>query len=204
MGAVRTIIIWLSLVAVVTLPMGLAATNELLAWRDPIYIGAGFAGIIGLALLMLQPLLAAGILPRLAELLGRRIHRFAGSLLVIAVIGHVVGLWITSPPDVVDALLFRSPTSFSVWGVVAMWAVFATAILAIFRLNFRRLTWQRLHGALAIVIVLGTAIHAILIDGTMEPISKAILCALAIVATGYALVKLRVFVRPEKPMRAQK
>lgn len=204
MGAVRTIIIWLSLVAVVTLPIGLAATNELLAWRDPIYIGAGFAGIIGLALLMLQPLLAAGILPRLAEPLGRRIHRFAGSLLVIAVIGHVVGLWITSPPDVVDALLFRSPTSFSVWGVVAMWAVFATAILAIFRLNFRRLAWKRLHGALAIVIVLGTAIHAILIDGTMEPISKAILCALAIVATGYALVKLRVFVLSKKSMRAQK
>lgn len=43
---------------------------------------------------------------------------------------HVVGLWVTSPPDVIDALLFWSPTPFSFCGVVAMWAVFASALMA--------------------------------------------------------------------------
>ena len=36
---------------------------------------------------------------------------------------------------------------------------------------------------LAIVIVVGSAVHAILIEGTMETVSKAALCALVLVAT---------------------
>ena len=33
--------------------------------------------------------------------------------MAVAVVIHVAGLWITSPPDMIDALLFTSPTPFS-------------------------------------------------------------------------------------------
>jgi hypothetical protein len=56
-----------------------------------------------------------------------------GSLLVALVLVHVGGLLIASPPDAIDALLLRSPTPFSVWGVLAMWATFAAALLAALR-----------------------------------------------------------------------
>ena len=36
---------------------------------------------------------------------------------------------------------------------------------------------------LAIVIVVGSVVHAILIEGTMETVSKAALCALVLAAT---------------------
>jgi hypothetical protein len=48
-------------------------------------------------------------------------------VLVVAVVVHVGGLWITSPPDMIDALLLTSPTPFSAFGVIAMWAIFAVA-----------------------------------------------------------------------------
>ncbi|MEO0828868.1 MAG: ferric reductase-like transmembrane domain-containing protein, partial [Pseudomonadota bacterium] len=137
-----------------------------------------------LALLLLQPLLATGILPGL-ETAGRHLHRWTGAALLISVLAHVGGLWITSPPDVLDALVFRSPTPFSVWGVVAMWAIFATSALALLRrrLRLRWRTWQSAHLGLACVIVGGTVIHALLIEGTMETLSKLALCLLAALAT---------------------
>ena len=68
----------------------------------------------------------------------------SAAVLVVAVVIHVAALWITSPPDVVDALLFASPTPFSAWGVIAMWAVFAAALLAALRrrLRLRPRTWR--------------------------------------------------------------
>ena len=54
----------------------------------------------------------------------------AVAVLVIAVVLHVAGLWVTSPPDVIDALLFVAPTPFSNWGIIAMWALFATGLRA--------------------------------------------------------------------------
>ena len=110
----------------VLVPLALAAMSPLLQWRQPVYIAAGFAGIIAMCLLLLQPLLAGGLLPGLTGLRGRRLHRWTGALLVTAVLLHVAGLFVTSPPDVIDALLFRSPTPFSAWGVIAMGAVLAT------------------------------------------------------------------------------
>ena len=103
-----------------------------------------------------------------------------GPALVLAVVVHVAALWLTSPPDVVDALLFRSPTPFSAWGVVAMWAVFATALLAALRgrLRLRLVVWRLCHIALAVMIVVGSVVHAMLIDGTMEIVSKVALSAL--------------------------
>lgn len=150
-----------------------------------------------MALLLLQPLLAGGYLPGLPAQRGRRVHRVIGSLLVMAVVAHVAGLWITSPPDVIDALLFASPTPFSVWGVVAMWAIFATALLAAlrWRLRLRVRVWRLGHTALAVVIVLGTVVHAILIEGTMETTSKVALCALVLAATIKVVVDLRVFAK---------
>lgn len=194
----RAALIWAALVIVIAVPLAAAAASPLLAWRDPVYIGAGFAGIVAMSLLLIQPLLAGGYLPRLPAQRGRRIHRVVGGLLVIAIIAHVAGLWITSPPDVIDALLFASPTPFSVWGVVAMWAVLATALLATLRRRLRPRTWRRGHLALAVVIVLGSVVHAILIEGTMETVSKAMLCALVIAATIFVLFKLRVFARPTR------
>ena len=42
--------------------------------------------------------------------------------------------------------------------------------------------WRIVHMPLAIVIVLGSVIHAMLVEGTMETISKAALCALLLAA----------------------
>ena len=99
-----------------------------------------------------------------------------------AVLIHVGGLWITSPPDMIDALLFASPTPFSPFGVIAMWAIFAVALLAALRrrLGLRPRTWRIAHTLLAIVIVAGSVVHGILIEGTMETVSKAALCALVL------------------------
>lgn len=185
MGGTGARLIWAALAAVVIAPLTFAVTSPLLAYREPIYILAGVAGVIALALLLVQPLLAGGYLPPLHGIRGRRIHTFVGSFLLIAVPVHVCGLWITSPPDVIDALLLTSPTPFSLWGVIAMWAVFATGALALLRhrLRLRPIAWRRAHTMLALIIVLCTTAHAMLIEGTMETITKALLCGLAIVAT---------------------
>lgn len=183
----RKVLTWTALALIVALPVGVSLTSPLLEWRGPVYILAGLAGVIGLALLLMQPLLAAGLLPGLEAFKGRRVHRWTGAALVVAVVLHVAGLWITSPPDVIDVLLFRSPTPFSVWGAVAMWAIFATAVLALIRLRLRLRTWRLAHGTLAVVIVVGTVVHALLIEGTMGTASKAMLCALVLAATAVAL-----------------
>lgn len=196
MPALRSILIWAALALAITLPLAIAATSPLLKWRDPVYIVAGFAGIVGMALILLQPLLAGGDLPGLPQRRSRSLHRWIGAALALAIIIHVAGLWITSPPDVIDALLFVSPTSFSVWGVIAMWAIFATALLAVLR-SRRALgprIWRLGHSALAVVIVIGTVLHALLIEGTMGQISKIVLAALLTGATLKTLADLRAWV----------
>ncbi|MEM7296609.1 MAG: ferric reductase, partial [Pseudomonadota bacterium] len=107
---------------VVVLPLFLAAMSPLLAWRQPVYIAAGLAGIIAMALMVLQPLAARGHLPGLSFGTSRKLHRNLAWVILAGIAAHVIGLWITSPPDVTDALLFISPTPFSTWGVLAMWA----------------------------------------------------------------------------------
>ena len=113
MSPARKTLSWAVLAIVITVPIAAAAASPLHAWRDPVYIAAGFAGIIAMIFLLLQPLLIGGYLPGLSGLRGRRVHHIIGGALVMAVTLHVAGLWITSPPDVVDALLFASPTPFS-------------------------------------------------------------------------------------------
>lgn len=206
MRPVRATLIWAALAAAVGVPLAFAALSPLLAYRDTIYIGAAFAGVVALGFMLVQPLLIGGYLPGLPAPRARRAHRWIGAVLVAAVVIHVGGLWITSPPDVIDALLFTSPTPFSPWGVIAMWAIFATALLAAIRhrLRLRPQTWRVAHGCLAVVIVVGTVVHGLLIEGTMETVSKVILCALVVAATAKVLADLRLWrrratARPEVP-----
>ncbi len=117
----RKLLIWVALALAILVPLTLALRSPLLAWRDPIYIVAGVAGVVGMALMLIQPLLAGGLLPGMSDARARKLHRWSGALLLCAVLLHVGGLWVTSPPDVIDALTLRSPTPFSVWGVIAMW-----------------------------------------------------------------------------------
>ena len=113
----------------------------------------------------------------------------------MAVVVHVAGLWITSPPDMIDALLFSSPTPFSPFGVTAMWVIFAVALLAALRRRFglRPRTWRIVHVPLAVVIVAGSVVHGVLVEGTMETVSKAALCVLVLAATIKVMVDLRVW-----------
>ncbi|MEM9794853.1 MAG: ferric reductase-like transmembrane domain-containing protein [Pseudomonadota bacterium] len=187
----RAALIWALLAVAILAPLAVAATSPLLAWREPVYIVAGFAGVLALGLLLLQPLLAAGTLPGLRLRPSRRAHAWIGAALLALVVVHVGGLWLTSPPDVIDVLLFRSPTPFSIWGALAMWAVFASALLALCRRRLRPVLWRVGHTALAIVIVTTTAAHALLIEGTMGAVSKAVLCALVLFATAKAVKDLR-------------
>jgi len=201
----RATLIWVVLAAAVCVPIAAAAANPLLAWRGPVYILAGFAGIVGLGIMLFQPLLIGGYLPGLSGRIGRRAHRWIGGALVVAVVIHVAGLWITSPPDMIDALLLTSPTPFSPFGVIAMWAIFAVALLAGLRRRWglRPRTWRIAHVSLAIVIVAGTVVHAILIEGAMETVTKAALCALVLAATIKLMADLWVW-RKQGPLREER
>ena len=193
----RAALIWTAVALAIAVPLALAAQSPLLAWRDPAYIAAGFAGIAGLALILLQPLLMGDALPGLTGWRGRRLHRWIGALLVLTVIVHVAGLWLTSPPDVIDVLLFRSPTPFSAWGAIAMWAVFAAALWAALRRPMRLAPrrWRLVHTGLVLAAVCGTVVHAALIEGTMEPVTKTLLCVLALIATARVVIARRAWAR---------
>ncbi|WP_421781171.1 ferric reductase-like transmembrane domain-containing protein [Kiloniella litopenaei] len=187
---INTGLIWSTLAIVIIVPIVAALQSPLLSWRDPVYIVAGLAGIIAMVLLFVQPILAGGYLRGLSRLLSRRVHRVIGGILVMMIIIHVIGLWITSPPDVIDALLFASPTPFSAWGVIAMWALFASALTVLLRrrLRINSHKWRFIHTGFAVVIVSSSIVHALLIIGTMEVISKRILCGFIIAITAKVIV----------------
>lgn len=189
----RAALIWGALGLALGAPIAAAAFSPLLAWREPIYVTAGFAGILALAIMVIQPLLVAGLLPGFPALRGRRLHKWLGIALLSAVLLHVGGLWITSPPDVIDALLLVSPTPFSLWGVIAMWALFAAACFALLRrrLRLRWAVWRTGHVTLVAVALGGTVLHALLIQGTMETITKVALCVVAMAVLIKAMFQLR-------------
>lgn len=189
----RAALIWLALALAVLVPILAAAGSPLLQWRDPIYIFAGFAGIVAMALMLVQPLLLSGLMPGVSGGLGSKLHRLVGLTLVLAVVVHVIGLWITSPPDVIDVLLFRSPTPFAVWGALAMWAVFGAALLAIFRTRIRLRIWRWAHTLLVCLAVVGTVVHAVQILGAMEPFTKYMLAAFVIIALSIPVYRRRLW-----------
>ena len=193
----RIFLTWAALAAIMTVPVLIAAASPYLAYRNAAYIIGGFAGIIALALLVIQPLLAAGYLPGANILTERRWHRWTGAAIAVCVALHVGGLYVTSPPDTLDALLLVAPTPFSVYGVLAMWGIVATVILVILRRRsgLGHATWRIVHNVLALVVVIATIIHALQIEGAMETLSKWALCLAALAATAAALVDLRV-IRP--------
>jgi predicted ferric reductase len=198
----RVALIWAVLAAAIGVPIALSLTSDLLEWRGPVYIVAGLAGMLALGFLLVQPLLIAGYLPGLSAFRGRRVHHWIGGALVVAVLVHVGGLWFTSPPDMIDALLFASPTPFSPFGVVAMWANFADAVQATIRRRLGLRTWRIAHMSLAVVIVVGSVVHAMLIEGTMETMSKAALCALVGAAAIKVMSDLWVRTKKTRPMRS--
>lgn len=191
MTRLRPVLFWCALAAAILAPLIAAMTSPQLAWRDPVHIAAGLAGVVAMAALLVQPLLGAGLLPGLAPPRARRLHRWLGGGVLLALILHIAGLWITSPPDVIDILLLRAPTAFSVWGVIAMWATFATAALALRRRHLSPRIWRCIHAALAAVIVAGSVLHAMLIEGAMELVTKTLLCILVIGATAWAISRMR-------------
>lgn len=185
----RSAAVWSMLALVLIVPVFAAALSPLLEWRSPVYIVAGLAGVFGLSLLLLQPMLAGGFLPGLSSLQRIRFHRWVGATLTVSLFIHLVGLWVTSPPDVVDALLFVSATPFSIWGVIAMWSVLATVLLVLYRRKLRLSSrvWRLIHQCLAVVTVVGSVVHALMVEGTMEMLSKVVLCLCVVVATGCAI-----------------
>ncbi|MBR9864583.1 MAG: ferric reductase [Rhodobacteraceae bacterium] len=193
MAVLREFLIWSAIVGLTGVSLIITASSEYLEYRSIVYVAAGFAGVAALALLQIQPLLVARILPGVPMQAGRRIHRWTGVALLLAVAVHVVGLWITSPPDMVDALTFTAPTAFSAFGVVAMWALIAAAFLAGIRrkLRLRPQVWRLGHSILASVVVVGSVSHAILIEGTMGTVSKTLMCTVAIAALALAIGRLK-------------
>lgn len=188
---------WGGVAAIMIAPVVIAAFSPYLAARSLAYIVGGFAGIVCLALLFLQPLLPAGYLAGSNGGSGRRWHRWLGAAIVVTVALHVGGLYLASPEDTIDALLLVSPTAFSIYGVTAMWCVVATGILVLLRrgLPLRYSVWRLIHNGIAAIVVVATVIHALQIEGAMEPASKWMLCIAVVAATGVALLDLRV-VRP--------
>ncbi|MBO9451925.1 ferric reductase-like transmembrane domain-containing protein [Tropicibacter sp. R16_0] len=200
----RAILVWLALAGIVVAAVIEAAGSEFLQYRSVVYVVAGFAGVTALVLLLFQPLLASGYLPGLSMSSERRMHRWIGVALLLAVAVHVSGLWITSPPDMIDAMTFRAPTAFSVFGVVAMWALVISAFLAGFRgkLRFRPQVWRLAHTSSAIAVVSGTVAHVIMIEGTMGTLSKNLICTVLVAALALTVRRLRPWVgvwrAPEK------
>ena len=69
---VSSALTWGSVAAIMIVPIAVAAFSSYLASRNMPYIVGGFAGIIGLSLLFLQPLLPAGYLAGSEGAAGRR------------------------------------------------------------------------------------------------------------------------------------
>lgn len=176
-------VVWLGVAAIAVVPVGLAAASPLLQGREALYVVGGMAGVLAFCLLFVQPLLMATAPRLMAPARGLRWHRWVG-LAIIAMVGiHVGALYAYSPEDVADALLLVSPTPFSVYGVIGLAALALTAVLAAIR---RRLPagavslWRLFHSLLAVAIVGAGAVHAMLIEGTMEERSKLLVCVAAV------------------------
>ena len=190
---------WFALAAATLIPLAVAAANPLQSTRNPAYVIASLTGAAALSILLIQPLLATAALPGLTRPAGRKWHQITGIALTLAVALHVAGLYVTSPDDTTDALLLAAPTPFSLYGVTALWTLAATTLLVSVRkqLPLRPTPWRIAHNALALVVVATTIAHALLIEGTMGPTSKLLLC-LGVLAITVIVIVDRRLVKPRR------
>lgn len=182
---------WALLFFVVVGPVIVAASSPLQNSREIIYVVGGLAGVVALSLLLVQPLLAIGYLKGVNPIKQRRWHKASGTLLIMSVGLHIGALYMTSPDDMTDALLLRSATPFSVYGVIALWAVVLIGVLVAFR---RRLKisvdrWRSVHVVITAIVVITSIVHALWVLGTMGTVSKWVLCVTILIATGYAVLQ---------------
>lgn len=185
----RAIVAWMLAAAIITVPIAVAAASPLQSYRDPIWVAGGMAGVVGLTLLFLQPVLIGNLLPGLGSSRSRSWHRWVGSAVVAAVLLHVGALYVTSPDDILDALLLVSPTPFALYGVIGLAGVVATALVASLRDRLPAVLWRATHVGLAVVVVVASVVHAVQIDGVMGTASKWALCVFAMAATAAIAVK---------------
>jgi hypothetical protein len=101
MSLVRVVSIWAALALALALPIAASAMSPLLAWRGPVYIVAGLAGVVALGLLLIQPVLIGGYLPGLSPYRSRYVHRCIGGLLVAATAKVMIDLrvWVRKSPS---------------------------------------------------------------------------------------------------------
>ncbi|MFK7854822.1 MAG: hypothetical protein AB8B79_11940 [Granulosicoccus sp.] len=188
------ILLYCILTTLVAGPVVVAATSPLLSGREAVYIVGGMSGVVALALLLLQPILASGYLPSISSVNSKTWHRRIGFLLVLAITLHILGLYLTSPDDLMDALLLISPAPFSLYGVAGMWAIIVTTLLVVLRslLSWRHTLWKLVHNVLGCIVVVTSVTHAMMIDGAMGYRSKLILCIAIIVLTIVVIVHFRI------------
>lgn len=186
--------VWLIVAAIAAVPVIAAALSPLQRGRETLWIIGGMAGVVALSLLFVQPLFTATAPVLTAAREGIRWHRWGGVAIIAMVALHVGALYVYSPEDVMDALLLVAPTPFSLYGVIGLWCVILTGVLAAarrrLRLGHRR--WRIAHSVLAVAIVSATAVHAVLIEGAMEEISKLAICFAALATTTFGAVEINV------------
>lgn len=190
----RRRIAWLVIAAVAIIPVVAAALSPLQRGREFLWVVGGMAGVAALSLLFVQPLLTATAPVLMQPARGLGWHRWGGIAIVSAVALHVGALYAYSPEDVMDALFLVAPTPFSLYGVIGLWCVILTGVLAAarrrLRLGHRR--WRIAHSVLAVAIVSATAVHAVLIEGAMEEISKLAICLAALATTSFGAVEINI------------
>lgn len=186
---------WVVLTAIAVVPVVAAAASPLQRSRELLWITGGMAGVVALSLLFVQPLLMAAAPPLLPARDGVRWHRWGGMAIVAAVALHIGALYAYSPDDMTDALLLVAPTPFSLYGVISLWCLVLTAVLAatrrVLRLGHR--LWRILHSVLAVAVVGAGAIHAIQIEGAMEEYSKLAICIAALAAATVGALEVNLF-----------
>jgi len=195
---------WLSVIVIAAVPVIAAAVSPLQSGREALWVVGGMAGVVALSLLFVQPLLMATAPTLLSTRDGIFWHRWSGILIVALVALHIGALYAYSPDDVTDALLLVAPTPFSLYGVISLWCVVLTLGLVVgrrmLRLDHRH--WRILHSVLAVAIVAAGAVHAVLIEGAMEEMSKLAICVAALATTTAGALEINIL-RPLRLRRRQ-
>lgn len=178
----------LGLVAIVLLPVLLAALSPLQAGRAVPWVWGTLAGVLALSLVVVHVLLPTGWLNSFVGEHNLGWHRILGISITGLTLAHILGLYLYSPDDIGDALVLAAPT-YSRLGVLSAGCLVLSVVLAVTRRQLRLADadWKTIHSALAIAIV-GTAVaHAVLLQGTLDGLAEGLVCGSAIVAVCMAI-----------------